>query len=174
MLHVVTDVLDLDISLKGGEIDRADLRQYPLHKDMPNIPVRLESRDPNSLYLLQTGLIGAAGRERADAPRDLDVGRELLRAPRRRQRIAACRSTWTDGQGLTVTKTFVFTRGWYAIDLSYEVKNDRRRPRRVSPPTARSCSHWEHASRSYFDVETYSFKGPAVFDGEIPRPQGRE
>ena len=25
--------------------------------------------------------------------------------------------------------------------------------------------HWEHASRSYFDVETYSFKGPAVYDG---------
>ncbi len=25
--------------------------------------------------------------------------------------------------------------------------------------------HWVHASRSYFDVETYSFKGPAVFDG---------
>ena len=33
--------------------------------------------------------------------------------------------TWTDGQGLTVTKTFVFKRGWYSIDLSYEVDNDR-------------------------------------------------
>jgi YidC/Oxa1 family membrane protein insertase len=73
--------------------------------------------------------------------------------------------TWTDGRGLTVTKTFLFTRGWYSIDLSYEVKNQG--------PDARSLAsygqilrHWEHASRSYFDVETYSFKGPAVFDSK--------
>lgn len=62
-LHVVTDVLDVDINLKGGELDRADLLQYPLHKDMPNVPVRLLNHDSDeTLYLLQTGLI-AAGSE---------------------------------------------------------------------------------------------------------------
>src|ERR1700691_4375724 len=55
-LHVVTDVLDVTINLKGGELDQADLLQYPLRKDAPNIPVRLLSREPPaSLYLLQTG-----------------------------------------------------------------------------------------------------------------------
>src|SRR5580704_1980027 len=42
-LHVQTDVLDLSINLKGGEIERADLPQYPLHKDTPNIAVQLEN-----------------------------------------------------------------------------------------------------------------------------------
>ena len=32
-------------------------------------------------------------------------------------------------------------------------------------PYSQFLRHWEHASRSYFDVETYSFKGPAVYDG---------
>jgi YidC/Oxa1 family membrane protein insertase len=59
---VKTDVLDVAINLKGGELDQADLLQYPLRKDSPNTPVRLlSSEPPESLYLLQTGLTGAAG-----------------------------------------------------------------------------------------------------------------
>ena len=61
-LHVTTDVLDVVINLKGGELDQADLVQYPQRKDTPHVPVRLLSREPPaSLYLLQTGLIGGAG-----------------------------------------------------------------------------------------------------------------
>ncbi|HEX4152930.1 MAG TPA: membrane protein insertase YidC [Steroidobacteraceae bacterium] len=166
-IHVATDVLSLDINLKGGEIDRADLTQYPVHKDKPNVPVQLENTDPNSLYLLQTGLIGTADEAAPThlavwtSPKNtyvLPAGANELRVP----------LTWTDGQGLTVTKTFVFARGWYAINLVYDVHNES--------PTARSLAsygqilrHWEHASRSYFDVETYSFKGPDVFDGTKTR-----
>ena len=164
VLHVVTDVLDLDISLKGGEIDRADLRQYPQHKDTPNVPVRLENRDPNTLYLLQTGLTGTPGESApthlatwtsAESSYVLADGEKELKVP----------LTWTDGQGLTVTKTFVFTRGWYSIDLSYEVKNQGTDTRSLAS-YGQIVRHWEHASRSYFDVETYSFKGPAVFDSK--------
>jgi YidC/Oxa1 family membrane protein insertase len=38
-LHITTDVLDVGINLKGGELDRADLLDYPQRKDTPNIPV---------------------------------------------------------------------------------------------------------------------------------------
>ena len=51
-----------------------------------------------------------------------------------------------------------------------------RTRRRSSCGAARSVAaysqflrHWVHASRSYFDVETYSFKGPAIFDGTKAR-----
>jgi YidC/Oxa1 family membrane protein insertase len=166
-LHVVTDVLDVSINLKGGEIDRADLSEYPLHKDAPNIPVRLENSDGNSLYLLQTGLQGSADEA---APTHLALwtsaqdsyvmpaGAKELRVP----------MTWTDGAGLTVTKTFVFTRGWYAIDLVYDVRNDSASTRSLAS-YAQILRRWEHASRSYFDVETYSFKGPDVFNGTKSR-----
>src|ERR1700730_6077357 len=60
-VHVVTDVLDIAVSLKVASRERADLLQYPLHKDTPNVPVRLLNRDSDDLYLLQTGLTGAAG-----------------------------------------------------------------------------------------------------------------
>ena len=80
------------INLKGGELDQADLLQYPLRKDTPNIPVRLLSRDPpDSLYLLQTGLVGGAGRSRAHASGDLELRRKILRARPRAPRNCACR-----------------------------------------------------------------------------------
>ena len=163
-LHVSTDVLEIGINLKGGELDQADLKDYPLRKDTPNIPVRLLSYEPPpTLYLLQSGLIGTPGEV---APTHLAVwksdqknfalapGANELRVP----------LTWSDGAGLTVTKTFVFKRGQYAIGLDYDVKNEGAAPRKLAS-YAQILRHWEHASRSYFDVETYSFKGPAVYDG---------
>ena len=163
-LHVTTDVLDVGINLKGGELDRADLLQYPFRKDTPNIPVRLLSYEPPpTRYLLQSGLTGGAGEAapthqvvwKSDGTTFvLAPGADELRVP----------MTWTDGQGLIVTKTFVFKRGQYAIHLQYDVKNDGSAPRKLAS-YAQILRHWEHASRSYFDVETYSFKGPAVYDG---------
>ncbi len=161
-------MLDVSINLKGGELDQADLLKYPLRKDTPNIPVRLLSREPPaSLYLLQTGLIGDAGEAApthlatwtsAEKSFVLAAGAKELRVP----------LTWTDGQGLTVTKTFVFTRGLYSIDLIYDVQNTGAAPRKLAS-YSQFLRHWEHASRSYFNVETYSFKGPAVWDGtQVP------
>ena len=166
-LHVVTDVLDVAINLKGGELDRADILQYPLHKDTPNIPVRLLNRDDDTLYLLQTGLTGAAGEaapthlaiwKSAENSYVLPAGAAALSVP----------LTWTDGHGLTVTKTFTFKRGSYAVDLTYEVRNDGTAARSLAA-YSQFLRQWAHASRSYFDVETYSFKGPAVFDGTKSR-----
>ena len=166
-VHVVTDVLDIAVSLKGGELERADLLQYPLHKDTPNVPVRLLNHDGDDSYLLQTGLTGAPGEA---APTHLAVwtspessyvlpaGAEEIRVPLK----------WTDGHGLTVTKTFTFKRGSYAVDLSYDVQNDGAAARSVAA-YSQFLRHWVHASRSYFDVETYSFKGPAVYDGTKAR-----
>jgi YidC/Oxa1 family membrane protein insertase len=81
--------------------------------------------------------------------------------------------TWSE-QGLNVTKTFVFKRGQYAIALDYDVKNDGAADRKLAS-YSQILRHWEHASRSYFDVETYSFKGPAIYDGiEVQGSQRRE
>ncbi len=167
-IHVVTDVFDIEIGLKGGELERADLLKYPLHKDTPNEPVRLLNRDgAASLYVLQTGLTAPAGQaapthlawwSAAASSYTLAPGANELRVP----------LTWTDGQGVTVTKTFVFTRGSYAIGLDYAVKNDSGAVRGFAA-YSQFLEHWEHASRSYFDVNTYSFKGPAVYDGAKAR-----
>ncbi len=168
LLHVVTDVYDIRIDLKGGELDRVDLLKYPVRKDAPDLPVRLLNRDsPQSLYVLQSGLTAAAGQTAPthlvewSAARDtytLAAGADELRVP----------LTWSDGAGVTVTKTFVFKRGSYAIDLDYRIENASPSGRAFAP-YAQILSHWEKQSRSYFDVNTFSFRGPSVFDGSKAR-----
>jgi YidC/Oxa1 family membrane protein insertase len=167
-VDVHTDVLDVHINLRGGELDQADLLKYPLHKDAPDVPVRLLNRDSGtSLYVVQTGLSGdgsmpapthLAAWSAAQQSYSLAAGADELRVP----------LTWHDEAGLSVTKTFVFRRGAYGIGLVYDAKNDGTAPRTLAP-YAQILRHWEHASRSYFDVETYSFKGPAIYDGAKSR-----
>ncbi|HEY6824295.1 MAG TPA: membrane protein insertase YidC [Steroidobacteraceae bacterium] len=161
VVHVRTDVLDVDISTRGGTLARVDLLAYPRVKGEA-APVRLQNQDdPQTLYELQSGLTGPEGAaypthlaaySSAQSSYTLDGGNEL-RVP----------LTWSEG-GVNVTKTFVFRRGQYRIDLDYLVDNGSRAAwpareyaqiLRNDPPT----------KRSYFNVESYAFHGPALWDG---------
>ena len=162
-VHVVTDVLDVQVSLEGGELTRADLLAYPQVKGQPT-PVRLLNRDSDeSLFVLQSGLAGAAGKTmpthlaRYTAPATelrLAPGQAQLRLP----------LSWTDGQGVTVTKTYTFRRGQYAIGLDYQLQNASSAPWDFAP-YAQLLRNNEPVVSSYFHPESYAYKGPAYDDG---------
>jgi YidC/Oxa1 family membrane protein insertase len=58
-LTVRTDVLDVDLSMRGAAITRADLLLYPVEKG-GTVPIRLmRNNGAGDQYLLQTGLAGA-------------------------------------------------------------------------------------------------------------------
>ena len=165
-IRVVTDVLDLDVSLTGGDIVRADLLEYPLRKDDPNVKVRLFNTDSHdTLYIYQSGLTtGQAGRAEPNhkaqftaAAREfrLEPGQDTLSVP----------LTWTNGQGLSATKTFVLRPGQYSIDVFYDVNNQTPEALPLAP-YAQLVRHWMPVERSMFDVESYAFRGPAVYDGD--------
>ncbi len=165
VVHVVTDVLDLQILLAGGDLVRADLPRYPLHKDHPEVPVRLlDNEDAAKMFLLQSGL---SATDAATAPDHhaqfsaaateyrLESGQAELQIP----------LTWASGSGVAVTKTFVFKRGSYQIDLQYDVRNGSPGPWEAAS-YAQLLRHSLPLERSMFDVESYSFRGPAIYDGE--------
>ncbi len=163
LIRVRTDVLDVDISLAGGELSRADLPGYRVVKGEER-RVRLLNRDGPGFYVLQSGLAGTGEGAR---PTHLAMFESSVRDVRLPDLLDELRvpMTWSDGAGVTVTKTYVFRRGEYRIGLEYTVQN-------------RSDSTWQAASyvqilrddvpveRSMFDVESYAFKGPAYFDGQ--------
>ena len=165
-IHVVTDVLDLDLNLAGGELVRADLLKYPREKDDPNTPVRLFNTDSKeSQFLFQSGLTsGETGRAEPNHKAEFNAtaseyrmadGVDELRVP----------LNWSDGAGLSVTKTFVFHRGNYAVEIRYSVTNASAAPVRLAS-YAQLLRHWEVVKRSMWNVETYAFRGPAIYDGE--------
>jgi len=171
-LRVLTDVLDLEVSLQGGDLVRADLRKYPLVKG-EDTRVRLLNRNPQQFYYLQTGLTDAAGGARpthlaaftsAASRYELAEGANELRVPLQ----------WTDpATGVTVTKTYLLRRGEYRIDLQYDIDN-----RGDAPWTAASYAQILRddvpVERSMFSVESYAFQGPAYYDGTKYQKLDRE
>jgi YidC/Oxa1 family membrane protein insertase len=61
IITVRTDVLELQISTRGGTLVRATLLGYPVEKDRPNDLVELLSPERSNLGLIRTGLRGATG-----------------------------------------------------------------------------------------------------------------
>jgi YidC/Oxa1 family membrane protein insertase len=161
-VRVSTDVFEVEISTRGGDLVRADLRHYPMRKDDPGIKVQLFSDVPPP-YLLQTGLTSGAGGAEPNHLAMFTAPGNLFRLADGQQEMRVP-LTWTDGAGLTVTKTFVFRRGSYAVDLTYDIQNSRDSAVALAS-YGQLLRHWEPASHSMWDVETYAFKGPAIWDG---------
>jgi YidC/Oxa1 family membrane protein insertase len=163
-VRIVTDVLDLDVSLQGGDVLRADLTQYPVDKKPGSPPVRLLSTEDAAFSIVRSGLLAPSG---AVAPNHLAMyaapatefrlqpGAQELRVP----------LTWTDGQGVTVMKTFVLRPGQYAIDVEYSVNNASTADWKAASYT-QFVRHVFSQKRSMFDVESYAYRGPAVYDGQ--------
>lgn len=163
-VRIVTDVLDLDVSLQGGDVLRADLVQYPQDKQPGSPAVRLLSTEDATFSIVRGGLLAANA---AAAPNHLATysapatefrlqpGAQELRVP----------LTWTDGQGVTVMKTYVLHPGQYAIDVEYSVHNASTADWKAASYT-QFVRHVYSQKRSMFDVESYAYRGPAVYDGQ--------
>ena len=140
----------------------ANLRAYPQVKGEAT-PVRLENEDdPLSRYELQSGLTDSGGAPypthlatwaSAQDAYNLD-GRDELRVP----------LTWSEA-GVSVTKTFVLHRGAYRIGVQYEVHNGGGAPW-AARPYAQILRDDPPTKRSMFNVESYAFHGPAIYDGK--------
>ncbi len=162
-LRVTTDVLDLDINLRGGDLVRADLLNYPQIKG-EDARVRLLNDSRDRFYVIQTGLTDADGSahpthlatfESAQTRYALGDGQNELRVP----------LTWrNDSTGVSVTKTYVFRRGSYRIDLEYSIDNRGAEPWRAAS-YAQILRDDPPVERSMFSVESYAFQGPAYFNG---------
>jgi YidC/Oxa1 family membrane protein insertase len=141
IITIKTDVLALEIDTQGGTIQNLDLLGYPTEKsntlvdklramiglaaaEKNTAPVRLFDSNQEKLFVAQSGLIAGSGF--APAPNhhsvfkneqshyDLKIGEDSLTVP----------LTWTDNNGLMITKSFTFKRGSYQITLEQKVKND--------------------------------------------------
>jgi YidC/Oxa1 family membrane protein insertase len=167
VINVRTDVLDVDVSLRGGELARADLVQYRVVKGGTEPVHLLRSQGSGNQYLLQTGLAGAGNGAAADAyPTHLALFTSDFTGFRLEEGIDELRVPlkWSSPDGITVTKTLVFRRGSYRIDVEYAVSNAGANAWSVAP-YAQIQHDMPLPKRSYFDVDSYSFTGPAYWNG---------
>jgi YidC/Oxa1 family membrane protein insertase len=163
-VHVVTDVLDLDISLQGGTLLRAELPEYPQDKQPGSPPVRLLTTNEATYGVVRSGLRAVGG---SAEPTHLAT----FSTPATEYRLAPGETelrvplTWTDGQGVTVTKTYVFRAGKYYVDIVYDVQNASGEEWKAAS-YVQFARHVYPQSRSMFDVESYAYRGPAIYNGQ--------
>ena len=162
-IRVVTDVLDIQISLQGATLQSAVMLGYPVAKDDPNNLIQLLSTDPSNFGAIQTGL-RIAGEGEEPNHRAMFVSSSNSYELRDAESLVVPLE-WKSADGIRVEKRFRFTRGSYVIAIEQEVENgssilwrgaDYSQIQRVS----------KEQERSMFDVDSYSFAGPIVYDGE--------
>jgi YidC/Oxa1 family membrane protein insertase len=163
VVRVSTDLLDIEISTRGATLVSAKLSGYPVSKSQPDVPVQLLSNTPGSEYQIASGLVDSnrsgpthiTQLESAADFYEMDRTQDVLRVP----------FTWTDEAGLDIEKAFYFYRGRYDIGVEYLVTNNHSEPWRGLSYLQIYKDH-KPAERSMFNVDTYSFDGPVIYDGE--------
>lgn len=117
-INIVTDVYELEISTVGGGITGLNLTQYPEEKGEAQ-RIRLLNNAGEKVFVVESGLITQHGDSpnhhaiwSADKTNYTLVGDEL-RVP----------LTWENGRGINVTKTYLFTRGSYRVEVETRISN---------------------------------------------------
>lgn len=163
-IDVRTDVLDLEISLRGGDLVRADLLDYPVDKANPDDLVRLLDYRPDDKWVFQTGL-----RYTDDGPEANHLA--PFRASQSSYTLAEgadeleVRLDWAGSDDLAVSKVYRFHRGAYEIFLDIDIDNKGNEPWQGTAYTRMVRLH-KPPSRRYMHVDTYSFTGPVLYDGD--------
>lgn len=126
VIHVKTDVLDVAIDARGGDIIQAHLLHYPesLHATTPFV---LLNDDPATRYLAQSGLLSTTGPDTSQE--------KALYQPEKweyvldnNQNEIIVKLHWHNKAGLEIIKSLTFHRNDYEIDVVYQIDNQSARP----------------------------------------------
>lgn len=161
---VITDVLEVEIDLIGGTVVSTRLLNYPIDLEKPAEKVHLLRRDGPNPFIAQSGLLSSQSApnhtsvyQSANMSYTLQEGADEISVP----------LSWQSGDGVQVTKTFVFHRGNYSVDVLHQLDNQTAEAwagnrydqlqRSVSP---------EETKSSFTNPGSYSFTGIAFYSPE--------
>jgi YidC/Oxa1 family membrane protein insertase len=124
VVHVTTDVLQVDIDTKGGNITQVKLLKYPeeLHSAQPFL---LLNDLPNTQYLAQSGLLSAQGPDTSAGQAVYTAEQKIYRLTPDQPEIQV-KLYWQTPQGIKITKIFTFKRNQYEIGVGYQIANQSK------------------------------------------------
>ncbi len=128
VINITTDVFKVKIDTKGGDIVETDLIDYKETKGS-DVPYMLLGEFDGKQYFSQSGLIGLNGPDASANGRPTYQSEQTsytltgdeLRVPLQ----------FTDSNGVSFTKTYVFKKGQYDVGLEYKVNNTTSAPVQV-------------------------------------------
>ena len=160
-VNVTTDVLRL--TLDGGELRDADLLRYPRSAERGAPPVQLLATDPANYFVAQSGWVSSSG------PAPTHQGGFRVEGNQTDFRLAADAQqlvvpfVWTGANGVTIRRTYTFSRGEYVVQVRDEVTNAGTAP--WQGHVYRQLSRVPRALEKSgpMSAESYSFQGAAWY-----------
>lgn len=121
-VHVRTDVLDVTIDTKGGDIVRVALPTFYEEIDNPDEPFVLLDHTGNHTYVARSGLIGDNGTDTSEfRPRFNAAKSEYVLQPG--EQSLDVDLTFRQDSGALITKRYTFEQGSHLVNISYIIDN---------------------------------------------------
>lgn len=127
LIQVRTDVLEVAIDPRGGDIVQLKLPKFPRRQDHPEIPFQLFDNGSERLYLAQSGLTGANGPDARTSGRPLYVSEQRSYQLADGQDSLVVDLKFSEG-GVDYTKRFTFKRGAYDLEVRHLIANHGDQP----------------------------------------------
>lgn len=126
VVHVITDLLQVDIDALGGNIIQVKLVKYldELHSSNPFV---LLNNLPNTRYIAQSGLLSTTGPDTSKGQTLYTSDKMDYSLPENQNEIQV-KLHWKNEQGVIVDKIFTFKRNSYEIDVGYQIANQSNQP----------------------------------------------
>lgn len=122
LVHVKTDVLDVAVDLRQGDMVSSQLLAYPQNVEEKNKPFLLLQNQPSELYVANSSLFMASGQNIqplnfyfTSPQQQYELG------PNQQQLVVTLNGKNEDG--LDVKKEYIFTKGSYLIQVNYKIAN---------------------------------------------------
>ncbi len=168
LVTVKTDVFELGINPdKGGDIVQAKLLKYFPNKDDKSKKIELLSYSEDNYQYFQTGLLSLSGLPEPNHQQAfLEKDKKLeLREGQEQISTSLVWGIKQDQTNLEVKKSYTFQRGRYDILLTYDIKNLGTQDYTFVLYNQLVKKDVKE-ERSMFNVETYSYNGPIIYNGE--------
>jgi YidC/Oxa1 family membrane protein insertase len=125
---VITDTLQLEIALRGGDITGVALPQHRATLGKSSSPFQLLENSAAHVYIAQSGLVGPNGT-------DTDAGRPLYQSAARRYELTADKQELvvelqlqSPPPGISIAKRYILRRGEYLVRVEYAISNNSTAP----------------------------------------------
>ncbi len=121
IVHVKTDVLNMDIDTLGGNIIQTTLPNYKeqLHSTEPLV---LLNNQPDTRYIAQSGLLSSEGPDTTKGQAQYTSSNTIYVLAENQNEMQV-KLDWQHNNGLKISKIFTFKRGSYNVDMSYHIEN---------------------------------------------------
>lgn len=155
-ITIKTDVLDIAVDLKGGDIVYVALLKYPVSIEKPNQPFILLNQNASTEYIAQSGVVGASGKDLDADQRPLFSSAKTHYELQGDQLNVELDYQWANG--MQAKKIFEFKKGDYLIGIKYEINNNTTQAWQGSFFTQlkrNSAADPSSGNKSLFSLPTY-------------------